>query len=333
MSVQGANQGLLHETVCFMRNHKVLCVLSIGLAIPVYMIGNLCGRAVVWIREALGTAEKTHHVGSKSLGQTNKTGPDFYDPREDPTKPFDPASLGKKEDYYDPTDPDDDFFLPEVLDVHDHDDDEVLISRDDIIEEAKRYAENTPELSLEDLLVCHNEIIPNLYLGRANEIENIENIDLVVLATKRQNADSDFLKTVERRGGEVYEIPHPDGDDIGIDEIKNGMQDVLAKIYHAMSNNKRVYVGCQQGKDRSALIVVAFIMWQFQVDAEIAVNFVKSKRPIVTVDTKGDGGVENAPYWNYLVNQFDPSQFDIENRDYDIIDDFDEDFYNFGDRH
>jgi len=46
----------------------------------------------------------------------------------------------------------------------------------------------------------------------------------------------------------------------------------------ASSNNRRVLVHCQQGKDRSASVVIAYVMNVFEVTFEQALQFVRSKR-------------------------------------------------------
>jgi len=50
-------------------NHKLLCGLTLGLAIVVYAIGNLAGRAVSWVKECCGTAKKTGSVARENLNK------------------------------------------------------------------------------------------------------------------------------------------------------------------------------------------------------------------------------------------------------------------------
>ncbi len=51
----------------FARKHKILCILTLGLAVVGYSIGNLAGRVVYWISECWGTTQKTRDVGLRTL--------------------------------------------------------------------------------------------------------------------------------------------------------------------------------------------------------------------------------------------------------------------------
>lgn len=64
-----AKDGFFAETSSFINNHKLLCGLTLGLAIVVYAIGNLAGRAVSWIKECCGTAKKTDSVARETLNK------------------------------------------------------------------------------------------------------------------------------------------------------------------------------------------------------------------------------------------------------------------------
>lgn len=55
------------DVSAFTLNHKALCVLTLGLAIVGYSIGNLAGRAVHVIVEAFGTTLKTEDVARSAL--------------------------------------------------------------------------------------------------------------------------------------------------------------------------------------------------------------------------------------------------------------------------
>jgi hypothetical protein len=57
------------ETSSFINNHKLLCGLTLGLAIVVYAIGNLGGRAVSWIKECGGTAKKADGFGKETFNK------------------------------------------------------------------------------------------------------------------------------------------------------------------------------------------------------------------------------------------------------------------------
>ena len=50
------------EVKYFIKKHKVLCAMTLGLAIAGYALANLAGRAVVWLSQCCGSAEKTDRV-------------------------------------------------------------------------------------------------------------------------------------------------------------------------------------------------------------------------------------------------------------------------------
>lgn len=61
------------DVKAFASNHKVLCVLTLGLAVAVYSLGNLAGRAVSWISECRGTTKKVNDAAKEiiSPGEQN----------------------------------------------------------------------------------------------------------------------------------------------------------------------------------------------------------------------------------------------------------------------
>lgn len=65
--MSSVNNSFLEGVKSFTNNHKVLCVLSLGLAIAAYSLGNLAGRTASWISECWGTTKQTDDVGRKSL--------------------------------------------------------------------------------------------------------------------------------------------------------------------------------------------------------------------------------------------------------------------------
>jgi len=81
------NKNFVDEVKHFVNNHVTLCVLTLGLAIPVYSIGNLLSRAVSWIKEALGTTKKTHDEGLKAItSKTDSVASEPVDPSVSPVE-------------------------------------------------------------------------------------------------------------------------------------------------------------------------------------------------------------------------------------------------------
>lgn len=55
------------DTNYFIKNNKILCGLTLGLAIAVYCIGNLGSRIVSWIKECSGSSKKTDVIAKQNL--------------------------------------------------------------------------------------------------------------------------------------------------------------------------------------------------------------------------------------------------------------------------
>ncbi len=143
----------------------------------------------------------------------------------------------------------------------------------------------------------YTPILKNLYLGRAGDTE--DTFDFVVSATAKDNLHPD-LKNKKAR----FDFPGDlsPKDDVGIHSFLDKGDDIEASslnesvniISQAIKDKKKVLVCCQQGKDRSALVVLAYLIKEYNVTREQALNFVLSKRHIVSVN-------DIPEYWNILV--------------------------------
>ena len=61
------NNDFSSEVKLFVNSNKILCAVTLGLAVAVYALGNLAGKAVSWIAECAGTTKKTDTVAQKSF--------------------------------------------------------------------------------------------------------------------------------------------------------------------------------------------------------------------------------------------------------------------------
>jgi hypothetical protein len=93
------------EVKSFANEHKVLCVLTLGLAVVGYAVGNLIGRTVSWIKEGRGTTGKADAVASSSLHHKSQPeqkallagSPESSTPLKSATKVTTPVDLPPKE--------------------------------------------------------------------------------------------------------------------------------------------------------------------------------------------------------------------------------------------
>lgn len=65
------SNGFFDEAASFVKRHKTLCALTLGLAVVVYALGNLAGRVVSWICECCGTTKKVDTVAHETFFSFN----------------------------------------------------------------------------------------------------------------------------------------------------------------------------------------------------------------------------------------------------------------------
>jgi protein-tyrosine phosphatase len=63
--------------------------------------------------------------------------------------------------------------------------------------------------------------------------------------------------------------------------INNTLFRMIDIIDSYLTNNQKVVVNCYAGVSRSSSIVIAYIMYKYKLTLEEALQYVKSKRPIV----------------------------------------------------
>jgi hypothetical protein len=83
-------------------------------------------------------------------------------------------------------------------------------------------------------------------------------------------------------------------------EGQRHLKEALSVIDNALAKGKKVFVHCQQGKDRSATVVIAYIMSKYNVSVDTALTFVRSKRWLAE---PGD------EYISFLKTEFQPVKF------------------------
>jgi len=124
----------------------------------------------------------------------------------------------------------------------------------------------------------YDEIISNLFLGGYKALEDYKKFDLIINCTK--------------------DIEFPNGDELNklIKCVRLAVNDepteskklkdlldsnnVLEMINTYLIENKRVLVHCKMGQQRSAIVIVCYLIKYFYIDAKEAINVVKAKRPI-----------------------------------------------------
>lgn len=153
------------------------------------------------------------------------------------------------------------------------------------------------------VMVCYlsaeravHEIVPGLFLGGGNYTPTAHHIyhydgsrgpvtfDQVICATR----DRPTGYFTPARGTDVYDVPSDPSrspPDVTLDSLKdNNQADLNAAIRtldESLKRGRRTFVYCSQGKDRSASIVIGYLMSKYNLSYDQALTFVRSKRYIV----------------------------------------------------
>ena len=121
------------------------------------------------------------------------------------------------------------------------------------------------------------EIITDLWLGNIRDSRNqefINSVDVVINCSKK----IPFLNNKKKC------IRIPVDDNLEKSEIMNMYKyypKITKIIHHYLINNKTVFIHCYAGKQRSASIVVAYLMKYMNIKMRNAIKLLESKRSIV----------------------------------------------------
>ena len=151
------------------------------------------------------------------------------------------------------------------------------------------YINNTKNVSNPAIMTTnpYDEIIPNLHLGGIKALDNYKSeynndtlifymvVDLIKYTTT--NIANESMEQYEQ----YLNLPVHDSPDECDNLLKmiNETQ-VLEKIHNALQNNKPVLVHCFAGMQRSCALVACYLIKYYDFTPKIAIDFIKSKRPI-----------------------------------------------------
>jgi len=125
----------------------------------------------------------------------------------------------------------------------------------------------------------NDEILPNLFLGNYKsaidrEFMDKKGITLIINVTK----DVPIPFTNIRN----YRIPLDDYSDTDNNNIlSRHLNIVLPMIYNELMNGGKVFVHCMAGINRSASVIVAYLIKYKRLNMNDAIHFVISKRPCI----------------------------------------------------
>jgi protein tyrosine/serine phosphatase len=132
---------------------------------------------------------------------------------------------------------------------------------------------------LEKIGVCniYDIIVPNIFLGNYNSSQNLDfleknNIKLIINCTRN-------IPFLEEYDCEKIRIPIDDNRIFKNNDILDYLY-VLDKIYDCKEKNLNILVHCRLGSQRSANIVMLYLMKYANLNLDFATQLIKQKRPI-----------------------------------------------------
>jgi protein tyrosine phosphatase len=124
------------------------------------------------------------------------------------------------------------------------------------------------------------EIIPNLFIGNivaAQDMHFIKNNNIKVII----NATNDIPNFhIFDDNLEYYRLPVDDSlDEYDINKMSEYLNEYVLIIDNALKNNKPVFVHCYAGRQRSAALIAAYLMYKYNYTIQQAYDIIIKKRP------------------------------------------------------
>ncbi|KAH0613836.1 uncharacterized protein H6S33_005722 [Morchella sextelata] len=137
-----------------------------------------------------------------------------------------------------------------------------------------------------------NQILPNLFLGDCKAI--LDPVSIV-------NNNVSHVLSLRLTPTHIRSLVGVTHCQIYIDDsedqwLLDGLNAAMEFLEDAMDMGGTVLVHCQEGRSRSASVVIAFVMKHFQVSYEEAWSYVRKQRPVASPNP---GFVEQLKIWEY----------------------------------
>jgi protein-tyrosine phosphatase len=120
------------------------------------------------------------------------------------------------------------------------------------------------------------EIIPSVFLGNISTAYNKEKL--------KELGITHIINTVigvSPAFPNDFQYLHIELRDHTYEDIKTHFDKINKYIDNVLNNNGKIYIHCLCGISRSATIVSAYLMYKNNLSRNDAIDFIKSKRPIV----------------------------------------------------
>jgi protein phosphatase slingshot len=145
--------------------------------------------------------------------------------------------------------------------------------KQDLRQKIIEFADNGPQVPYKAYPL--SEIIPGLYLSNQNLANLISEKSPLfisnILSLRSKNAYSLTSKKILYKQMEVHDL------------IDTQIETYFDEAFNFIENaQKGVLVHCKEGRSRSVSIVVAYLMWKYDLPFSIAYTYVKKKHPIAS---------------------------------------------------
>lgn len=140
----------------------------------------------------------------------------------------------------------------------------------------------------------YDEILPNLYLGGVKALDN-RSFDMIVNLIKQTPLSDKTIPNCKT----FIRLPindSPDDSELLLSLINETQ--VLEHIHNSLIKGETVLVHCFAGMSRSATIVVCYLIKYTNMSLLNAIEFIKTKRPIVFM-----GGIHFSSVFTVISNQ------------------------------
>lgn len=128
----------------------------------------------------------------------------------------------------------------------------------------------------------YHKILPNLYLGNIDSAENkkfIKEKKIKVIINCSKSIPNYFQFDKDFPDLEYFRIPVDDSLlDEDIELMAQSLSQYVKIINNALSQNKPILVHCYAGRQRSACLIAAYLIYKYDYSIEQAYKYIISKR-------------------------------------------------------
>jgi predicted protein tyrosine phosphatase len=120
------------------------------------------------------------------------------------------------------------------------------------------------------------EILPGLFLGDVNDSRQIKELSMIINCT----FELPFINNLATHKVRIS-LSDPPQTQYDVNMFINSVtSDLFLKIDQNL-NQKPILIHCYKGKQRSAAVLAAYLMWKHKMTIEDACQFIREKRPCV----------------------------------------------------